>query len=68
MIKLDRKLTKQELDEVNYIAGKYFVDDSPGDLDAQQFRAKCIVNAVCMVLNIQGVEFPQDRIVESIND
>lgn len=68
MTKLERKLTKQELDEVNYIANRYYNDDSMGDLDDRQFRAKCIVNAVCTVLQIQGVEFPQGRNVETIND
>lgn len=64
----NRKLTKMDLDDIRYIARNYFIDGQKGDLTEEQFKTKCFTEAVCTVLQIQGVEFPWNRNCETIED
>lgn len=68
MTTIKRKLTKQELDEVFHIANGYYRELSVGTLDDKQFRSRCFVEAVCTVLNIQGIEYPERNNCEPVED
>ena len=68
MTNLNRKLSKMDLDDVRSIAKNYFVEKAKGDLNEEQFRTMCYFEAICMMLNIQGVTYPERKNCESIED
>ena len=61
------KLTITDLQRVFSLSKQAYIDDSPGELDNQQFLGQCYVKAVMQVLNIKtDVEFPTRISVEVV--
>lgn len=62
------KLTKLDLNVIFSASNNYYREDDKRDLDSQQFISQCWVKAVTDFLNYKEIEFPQKRIMESIDD
>jgi hypothetical protein len=58
-----------ELNDIHYIARQYFIDDTKHPfMDDQQYRSQCFTKAICTVLNIQGIEFPEPKNKEPLDE
>lgn len=63
-----KKLTHYDLNVIFSACNSYYREDDKLDLDSQQFIAQCWTKAVTDFLNYKELEFPEKRIVESIDD
>lgn len=63
-----KKLTSYDLNVIFSASNNYYREDDRLDLDSQQFMAQCWVKAVTDFLNYKELEFPKQRIVESIDE
>lgn len=55
------KLNKTDLQSVFSIAKEYYISDDKGELDNQQFIAKCYTKALATVLHLE-IAMPEERI------
>jgi hypothetical protein len=61
------KVTKLELQMIFSGAKQNYIDDTPGELDNQQYQAQCYVKSVLQVLQIKvDVEFPTRISIEPV--
>lgn len=66
---IKRKVSNADLNEIFSHANDYYRNDQIlPSMDSQQYRAQCFTKAVCMFLNIEGLEFPVKPNCEPIDD
>lgn len=67
-MKIEKKITINDLNLIISHANDNFRDDSHNNLDSKQFVAQCYLKAITMLLNIEGLEYPTRKNTESIDD
>ncbi len=63
-----KKITPYDLNIIYSKCNAYYREDDKQDLDPQQFIAQCWTKAVTDFLNYKELEFPEKRLVESIDE
>ena len=62
------KLSKRDLQQVFDLAHGNFMNYAPGELNNQEFLARCYLDAAISVLGIGvQVEYPQKKIAEPVD-